>query len=405
MKCPTPSFLHLASLLLWAASCGPPAVNPDSIFTIRGVLQNANGLAAGDTDFKILKTDNAWDREDNILNNPSLPGTEQPFTSTYTGRSFSDGSFEMELRGNQVNQTNGKGAAYLAVLFEEEGSSSNLMATATEWHNFRDTNPTWDAGTLALWDGGSARQSQGVVTFSMNGNDGAAPIGNTRDTTRPAFMMAYPVGSNGLQWAGQTLGSSMTAPRSAFDPGVSPDFFFTTFSQESSGSRTYKHRSSWKVNAISAWSSSTNVTNYLTESWGAEVLDADLVTMPGAFDDNLGTPFEWTTASNATEFFVDLSVSRSVQDIIVYDLGVENYQNATLSISISSDSGDLVPATWEELETWDGHDGFIGEGTVPWLYMGVSGNYLTRWIRIEVHNVGAGAAPYFAFVDEVVVRY
>lgn len=387
------------AVLTVAAACNPPAVNPDGVFTVRGSLEDADGFPAANTDFHLLKLDLRLDTKSRYLNGPTVPGTEQPFQGFFVGRSTSDGSFSMELRGDQVNRNDGGGAAFLALLYESQGSSINLMATRTEWEFFSDNDPVWDVGTVKLWKGGSATQIAAQVDFNLSG----APQGNTRDTSQPSFVSVYPVGGD-LAWASHTLGSRISVARSAFAAGASPEFFMTTSSRENGGSRTYRHRSGYRT--VAGWQTTNNSSNYVSR-----VEDDTGGAMTGAYDNDKSTTFAWPSGVQAKVFHIDLATHDVFRDILIYNLGVENFGNARVSVSIATGhTASTVPTIWTEMDSQLGHDGFDGEEIVPWLYTSTSNaqeSVLTRWIKVQVDNksFGVGAPAHFKFVGEVEVRY
>ena len=396
--------LMLVCLGAFAVGCEPEAVDPDATFTIEGSLVDEDGVAAANTDFRIFKVDSFIWRDDGLLHYDDLsayPGLSDVFEY----ETDSDGDFSVNLKGSDVNAADGSNAAQLAVVYQKDGDEFEYLATSTVWNYFTNANPVWAAGTLRLWDAGSASQSSNKLTFDWGDND--APSGNNPDASRPFFLYAYESGAAQLQWAEHTFDTEIEVPRGAFGNGNSPDWFLCGYSQEAIGSRYYFHRSSLKTSTnepVTGWQNTDYNNNFLDEVSEALVDSQNhSFVSDDAEDGDLSTSYDFPgDAINNQVFYVDLGEVEVFRDVLIYDLGVAFMDSANVTLSVSDENSITAPVSnWTQLESWQGDYDFEN-----WIYLGYSAGNSTesgRWLKIEVDDVGSN--PYFLFVDEVMVKY
>lgn len=383
MKSITKLFVLSAGVGL--AACVPAPVDPHADFTIEGALIGLDGEGDPNATVRVIKIDSWLGQERHILldyldESPNA-WAEKVFTTT----TESDGSFSLELTGAQVNNSDGSGAAYLAVLYQTPSDPD--LATITDWHNFTDTNPVWSAGDIKLWNGPTAAADDDVVTFSKND----PPAGNKWDTTWPLFALAYTENNNSpgdyfLEWGGHTYNSSLVVPRAAFTGTEAPGYVMIARSTQNG--REMEHRSSYLAVTATDWSDAPIKYNYL-DGGGASLLDqkGTPITAKEATDTLLSEP--WLEFGfDDTAFYVDLGSVQPITDILVYNLVVSPSLNkATLTIDISSDP-DITTAdtnsSWQNIQT-------AGPGTLDlqnWIFLGWTGSESAQLIRIQVDGGG-----------------
>jgi hypothetical protein len=239
---------------------------------------------------------------------------------------------------------------------------------------------------------------------TVNWDTNRSPSGTVASTTMPYFLYAYDSQGDILRWAAHTFSTVANMPRAAFSDGsVAPDYFLVGYSQETSGSRRYVHRTGFKNN-ITGWDASFtgSLMNRITSS--VQLKDGGGVgfNSPNATDGSLLTQYEFVGTSN-TVFYVDLLSVQSFSDILIHNLGVGAFRNARVSVDLSTNtaSDPTSISTWTTKVTYDGDQDFKN-----WVYIGHSeAGMSARWIRVQVTNYGGGSAPYLDFVGEVRVLY
>ncbi len=376
------------------AACNPPAVDPNATFTIQGDLVDELGAPAANTTVYVFKTDSVFLRDDYYLQNLD----DFPADAIYYTDSDSVGHFEMSLKGVQVNTAGGGGAAYLAAVYYKDGGYKQdvgQLATGTEWHHFADSDPVWEVGTLKLWDTGSASQIGSSIQMSWT----AAPAGNEAAAGMPYFVFMYEAGDTYLRWADHTFNTDIDLPRNAFIGGNPAEFFIAGFSKAPGGSQLYQHRTGW--GAVSNWGPGSGSGNW---AYKAPIYDgAGMALSNGDYivDNNIATGVSFPSGS-VTALQLDLGGSTALEEIFVYNLQVQNLDDAVVTVSSTNEATASPPTSYPTtLAT------FVGSEEIQnWLYLDVVPASATSatWIRVQVDLVGvSGATPYFTGVDEIEV--
>ncbi len=193
------SLAMLATVGTLATACGNPAVDPGQVFPISGTVLDASGQPIQNANIEVIKY---W--SDSRLLEPSIerlfsadPTANPPATlgiaSVKTGVTGADGTFTIEVTGEEVAQPGGYTTAEglvevasVVVLVKDPNDASGRTGVATYSKEFmRSDTGGWVIGDLDVWDSSaeadvSTAATNGLVSLRWNKIErGSSTVKNT----------------------------------------------------------------------------------------------------------------------------------------------------------------------------------------------------------------------------------
>jgi hypothetical protein len=299
----------------------PPPVDPEADVYVRGTVLNVDGSPLANQTVELFKSTAPFWIYTNALENI----IEDEGNTFRTFQTEADGSFELHMKGADVNTPDQQWAAhFVAAVFRD---TDREMAVVTENHFFSNNDLIWNLGDVQFWDLGSVLVDSGTLYMDFTWPD--LPENSVHD------YLFYINDGDWAEWVPDSQTSLTGLPVEVLHPDDdNPAWQIIGWSND------LRYRTSKQ------YFSNQNIFSPIT---GAEAADGDGNRLDGATDGEYRDKEYFDSSMNTKEVILDLGTPHEVTALVVHHSWIFNYWRGSLNITTSMDL-----SSWQSWDTADG---------------------------------------------------
>jgi len=375
------------------SACLPAPVDPNITYSITGQALNVDGAPATNALITLYRIDSWIGVEKNFLQYPNFEDGLQ-YARQYKSITDNTGHFQFTVPGYEANTSRGNSAAFFMVVLGPPDGGTAITASDTFF--FSATTPHIWIPSLKLWRGPISQPKGENFELSWRGSLG--PAGTNTYSSGQTSVFLYAANQNRLQSAYQRYQESTVIPRAIFDNTWDPAEYFATCSAHI-GSQKYSYRSALRSVEAEAWQPAMARINHLTHP-SAKFYDLQFseTYFDALMDGNPNSSefLEQGPLNHQEGFLMDLGSPRVINEILIYNINLQNFADTAITVSISKEDTDY-PVQWKELSRHYGQHEFE-----DWLYLAHTTQAYGRWLKLEAtRSSNSYPSPLFRSIGEI----